>query len=290
MDRLTAMESFQAVVDAGSFSGAAMRLHLSKAVVSKRVSSLERHLGVQLLNRNTRQVCVTSQGAAFYNYCSNIVRDFNQASETLRQGQDKPEGELKLAIPLCVAKLLQPILMDFINHYPDIHLKLHQAGRQLNPIADGYDMALCVGRLDDCNLVARRLASLERCFCASPAYAKGKNAVIGFEQLKFQRFLALRQEPKWEVMQSHDNSAQELPTVFTADSYEMLMGAALDGQGIALMPRSLIQPYLDSGQLVEQHLPTLEPLPIEIFAVWPPNLGMPVRQRLLIEHLVDNLD
>ena len=136
MDRLAGMESFIAVVETGSFSAAARRLELSRAVVGKRVAALEKAMAAQLLNRTTRRVSITGPGAEFYERCRLIVDEFDTAGNELARNQMAPEGVVRLNAPMSFGQLhLAPALLDFMSRYPNINIHLSLTDRFVDVVA-----------------------------------------------------------------------------------------------------------------------------------------------------------
>ena len=141
MDRIAGMEAFVAVVEAGGFQAAARQLGVSRALVSKRLSALERTLGVQLLHRTTRRLSVTGPGSAFYESCQRILGEFRDAAGELTQLQLQPRGTLKINAPMSFGQLqLAPALIEFQRLHPGIAIQLTLTDRFVDVIEEGYDL------------------------------------------------------------------------------------------------------------------------------------------------------
>ena len=173
MDKMAGMEAFVGVVEAGSFSAAARKLGLSRALVGKRVAALENEMGAQLLNRTTRQVSVTGPGVEFYEYCRRIIDEFETARNDLTNNQTSPQGLIKLNAPMSFGQLcLTPALLEFKDQYPNIAIHLSLADRYVDVIAEGFDLVLRIGRLQDSSLMSRRLSPIRHIVCAAPGYVQ----------------------------------------------------------------------------------------------------------------------
>ncbi|MFM0075144.1 LysR substrate-binding domain-containing protein [Paraburkholderia sediminicola] len=171
MDILQGMAVFKRVVDASSFSKAADSLEMPRASVSTLVQNLESHLGVRLLNRTTRSVQVTEDGALYYEYCSRILAEVSDAESALSNKRLNPRGTIRVDTSATfAANVLLPVMPDFNARYPDITVKLGLADRNVDLVQEGVDCVIRIGVLDDSNLVARPIGSVRTTICAAPAY------------------------------------------------------------------------------------------------------------------------
>ncbi len=171
MDILQGMAVFKRVVDASSFSKAADSLEMPRASVSTLVQNLEGHLGVRLLNRTTRSVQVTEDGALYYEYCSRILAEVSDAESALSNKRLNPRGTIRVDTSATfAANVLLPVMPDFNARYPDITVKLGLADRNVDLVQEGVDCVIRIGVLDDSNLVARPIGSVRTTICAAPAY------------------------------------------------------------------------------------------------------------------------
>ncbi|MGY8871000.1 MAG: LysR family transcriptional regulator, partial [Pseudomonadales bacterium] len=171
MDKLDCMRAFVAVVEAESFTQAAIRMRLSKALVSKYVGALESSLGVRLLNRTTRRMSVTDSGKAYYERCISVLQEIDEIESALRSEHNQPEGTLRINAPMSFSELtLMPIITEFTRLYPDVTIKLELADRFVDLVEEGVDLAIRIGALPDSSLVVRKLTDMQMMLCASPNY------------------------------------------------------------------------------------------------------------------------
>jgi DNA-binding transcriptional LysR family regulator len=172
MDKLTGMAVFAQVVDAESFTRAAVRLGMSKSAVSKAVSALEDRLGARLLNRTTRRLSLTEVGRAFYERCARIVAEAEEAELAVTRLQEGPRGTLRVNAPLSFGILhLGPALAAFMCRHPDLAVEMELADRFVDVIEEGYDVVVRIAEsLPDSSLIARRITDNEMIICASPDY------------------------------------------------------------------------------------------------------------------------
>lgn len=171
MDKFKAIEVFVRVVDLGSFTRAADALGMPKATVSTLVQDLEAQLGVRLLQRTTRRVGLTAEGAAYYERCARVLDDLREADEAVSSRHGQPEGRLKVDMPTSLASLLMPeAIPRFMARYPGLELELGCSDRLINVVNEGVDCVLRVGELRDPTLVARRVGDMRFVTVASPKY------------------------------------------------------------------------------------------------------------------------
>lgn len=290
MDRLAGMESFVAVAETGSFSAAAKRLGLSRAVVGKRVAALEKAMGAKLLNRTTRQVRITGPGAEFYERCRIIIVEFATAGHELARNQAEPEGVVKLNAPMSFGQLhVAPAVLDFMERYPKIIIHLTLTDRFVDVVAEGYDLVVRIGDLDDSSLMSRQLAPVRRVLCASPDYVRTLGMPQSPADLEGHRVLHYgwrRTGTRWDLVNSGGRTFVDVSVGYCANNGEVLAAAAVAGRGITLLPLFIVGADLQHGRLVRV-LPDYEATTVGLHVLWPPNNLQPTRVRNLIDFLVE---
>jgi DNA-binding transcriptional LysR family regulator len=171
MDRLESMATLLAAVEAGSLSGASRKLGMPLATVSRKVSELETHLRVRLLNRSSRRLTLTDAGRSYVAACKRILEDIGAAERAAAGEYSAPRGELIMTAPIVFGRLhVLPVVIAFLEAYPEIDVRLALADRVINLLEDHVDLALRIGELPDSSLVATRLGAIRRVVCASPRY------------------------------------------------------------------------------------------------------------------------
>jgi LysR family transcriptional regulator for bpeEF and oprC len=171
MDKLQAMEVFARVVETGGVTRAADSLGMPKATATTLIQRLEANLGVKLLNRTTRRVSVTPDGAAYYERCVAILAQVRETEESLTQQHTAPRGRLRVNVPTLMARsVFVPALPSFFTRYPDIELALACSERHVDLIEEGIDCAIWSGEIEDSSVVARRVGFLYFATCAAPSY------------------------------------------------------------------------------------------------------------------------
>ena len=171
MDRFEAMSVLVAVAEAGSISAASRKLKVPLATISRKVSELEAHLKVRLLMRSNRTVSLTEAGKSFVAASRRILQELGDAERDASGENVTLKGELVLSAPIALGRFyLLPVVMDFLRDYPSIDVRMMLADRRLNLIEDHIDIGLRVGELEDFSLVAKKVGTVRRVVCASPAY------------------------------------------------------------------------------------------------------------------------
>lgn len=173
MDKLASLRAFVNVVELRSFAEAGRKLRLSRSAVSKYVGELERDLGVQLLNRTTRQASPTETGQTYYERALTVLADLDAADQAATQAQATPRGLLRVNAPMSFGTIkLGPVIADFMERYPDLQIQLVLSDEQVDPVQEGLDVTLRIAELEPSSLIARKLSDIDRVVCASPGYFK----------------------------------------------------------------------------------------------------------------------
>lgn len=294
MDRLTAMDAFVRVVEAGSFSAAARQWGRSKAVVSKYVGQLEDHLGVTLIRRTTRSLSLTEAGRDFHLRCREVLSDVEALESSVRAQQRALRGCLRVSAPPGFAsRYLDELTTSFTAQHPEVRIELDLTYRMVDLIEEGIDIAIRVTEPKDSTLIARRLAPAPIVAVAAPAYLERAGTPGQPAELVDHRCLVdtnFRDQQRWRfrVAEPPATSA-EITTVavdgpFRVNSPGAIRSLTLAGQGIALIPRYMIDSDLASGDLVEI-LPGRVALNWSVFAVYPRRRYLARRIRAYVDHL-----
>lgn len=288
--RLAGMSVFAQVVEAKSFSAAADKLGVSKSLVSRQVSALERSLSVKLLNRSTRRLSLTEAGAVFYGHCSNVVREAELAEQRVTQAQSEPAGLVKLtAVPAFAVRHLVPALADFHRHYPKIQVRLSCSNRTTDLGDEGFDLGVRVTSEPDPNLVARKLAANRAVLCASPAYLKRRGTPRRVDDLNRHDcvvFPVLTPKGVWTFLRSGRKHAVKVSGVLETDDMDAVRSAVLAGLGIGLLPAYMAGADLRRRDLVPLLRTYQAGREGGIYLVYLPNRTPSSRVRALIDFIV----
>jgi DNA-binding transcriptional LysR family regulator len=290
MDQLSSLRIFTRVVEAQSFTAAADKLGLSRAVVSKAVIDLEHSLGARLLERTTRRVKTNEIGAAYYEKCVRILAELDEADRAVRDLHDEPRGTLRVNAPVSFGALhLKPVITSYMTAYPQVHLSLSLNDRFVDMIDEGFDVAIRIAQLEDSSLVARKVAPARRVLCAAPAYLKRQGTPLAPADLAQHRCLAYGNtaHQDWKLRGADGEHSVRVTGPMSSNNGDMLHCAATDGLGIALLPTFIVGPDLQDGRL-QVVLPDYSPGDLSIYAVYPPNRHLAAKVRTFIDVLVKN--
>jgi LysR family transcriptional regulator for bpeEF and oprC len=292
MNKLLAMEVFVQVVDAGGFTRAAENMQLPKASVSTLVQSLELSLSVKLLHRTTRQVTVTSDGAAYYERCLRILSDVREAEESLSRNRASPSGRLRVDVATGVANdIIIPALPGFFALYPDIALELGCGDRPVDLIEEGVDCAIRGGALPDSSLIARRIGVLHFITCASPDYLAKYGRPLHPSDLVRHRCVNYFSSKtgkihEWDFSRGDEQIQIAPPSCLAVNDSTAYISAGLAGLGMMQMPSYTIDTYLRSGQL-ELLLEDWHSAPLPVNVVYPQNRHLSAKVRVFVEWVAD---
>ena len=290
MNRLDELEAFVSVVDAQSFTAAGDRLGIARSMLSRRVSELEKRLGVQLLQRTTRRLALTDSGRQFYLRTVQNLADLDEAEQFVSDEQCKLSGKIRLGAPLgfSIEQLAQPI-SEFMGLHPAIEIDIDMNDRQINLIEENIDLAIRIGDLAVSNLIARRLATVNMAICASPAYLGKYGEPKHPAELSDHQVTVYSNETvgrQWFYEQDGKRVSPRMNYRLSANSGEFLARAACEGIAITTGPLFYLQKYIDEGDLI----PVLRNFPqpgIGMFAVYPPGRLVSRRVKKLSDFLRD---
>ncbi|HBK47131.1 MAG TPA: LysR family transcriptional regulator [Xanthomonadaceae bacterium] len=282
------LRTFVEVADAGGVSPAAVRLGLSKSIVSRRLARLEADLGLQLLARTTRGAALTEAGAAFRDHAARACAEIDLARETLLSTGELC-GRLRVAMPLTFGPThFAPLLAEMARRHPQLHVHTYYSDRFVDLIAEGFDCAIRLGYLQDSNLVARCVGSIHGSLVASPDYIAAHGSPETLEELAAHE--AVMQGTKsWRFMDGDEVVTVNPRGRFQADNGTALVAAVAAGLGVALLPDGLVQDYLASGALVRV-MPRHPPPVAGVYVVRPPSPHPMRKVRVLTELLVEHFE
>lgn len=283
---------FIEVVEQKSFSKAADKLKLANSAVSRIVKKLEEKLGVNLLNRTTRQIDLTAEGELYFQRIKVILQEMQAAENELHEAQSSPKGLLRIdaATPI-VLHILIPFVSNFRMQYPDIHLSLVSSETFVNLIERKVDIAIRVGQLTDSSLHARPLFNSYRKIIASSNYVEqhGKPAspheLLNHTCLTFTEPVSLN---TWPVRDIHGKLI-EVTDGISSNSGETLRQLCLAGNGIACLSDFMVNKDIQNGQLIEILQDELQPVPLPFHAVYYSDRVVSQRIRVFIDSLTQYL-
>lgn len=293
MDRFDALQAFVRVVEAGSFTKAALTLHMSKTTVTQLVQQLEARLRVKLLHRTTRQVTVTPEGAAYYERIVRVLADLEEADTDLAGDPGAPSGRLRVDVPSPFARLvLMPALPDFHRRHPGIQLDMGVSDRVVDVIGDNVDCVLRGGEVTVPSLIARRVGELQLGVYASPSYLgdagtpahpreleEAQHRIVGFLRSSSGKVATLPirrgSGPAEEAMEVRGRY------VVSADDGNAYLAAGLAGLGALWLPRYMAEPHVARGELLRLFEGwSVDPMPM--YLAYPPTRHVSPRLRAFI--------
>ncbi|HEX7891804.1 MAG TPA: LysR family transcriptional regulator [Ramlibacter sp.] len=255
MKALDTVRIFVITLQTGSLSAAGRSLGLSAATISRRITSLEEELGVQLLDRTSRSLEATEAGQIFLRRAESILEDMAQAENAVRHARQAPEGRLRVHSRTLVGiQLIAPLLREFSARYPDLTVDLHLSEGTVNLVEQNYDIDIRIGKLEDSSYVMRKLAAGERVLVTSPEYVASHPPVKTPEDLlQGHNCLTYRkaQEPtSWRYLQGDQVHELHITGTLHSNNGEVLRRAALSGLGLALLADWSVREDIQAGRLV----------------------------------------
>lgn len=294
MDRLTAMQAYVRVVEAGTFTKAADSLDLPKATVTRLIQTLETHLRTKLLNRTTRRVTVTPDGAAYYERATRLLSDLEELEGSMNQARVTQRGRIRIDVPGVVGReMIIPHLPEFYAKYPDIQIELGVSDRTADLIGDNIDCVIRGGELTDQSLVARRIAEFRFISCATPEYLRrhgmpahprelgeAPHRMVGYFSARSGKVVPdifRRGDETVEIVGNH------IVAVNDASAY---LNAGLAHLGVVQLTCFMAGPLLKSGELVRV-LEDWDAEPLPVYVVYPPNRHLSSRLRVFVDWVVE---
>ncbi|ATV18069.1 LysR family transcriptional regulator [Pseudomonas avellanae] len=294
MDRFDAMQAFARVVETGSFTKAAGTLHMSKTSVTQLVQQLEARLRVRLLNRTTRKVNVTADGAVYYERVVRLLADMDDAETSLSSAASLPRGRLRVDVPSPLASmLLMPAMPAFHARYPDIQIDMGVSDRIVDLIGENVDCVVRGGEITDQSLMARHVGDLQLGVYVAPGYLQrmgtpahphdlenSSHRIVGYLWARTGKALPYAMHRDGEQVR-----VQGLYTL-TVDDGNAYIAAGLAGMGILWLPDYMARPYLARGDLVPLFQDwQLDTMPM--YVAFPPNRHVSIKVRVFIDWVIE---
>jgi LysR family transcriptional regulator for bpeEF and oprC len=257
MRNLNALLVFAKVAETCSFTVAAQRLGLTASAVSKSVARLEQELGVKLLQRSTRLVSLTDEGATFFERCRNILAEVDDAESALTLSTATPKGRLRVQLPVGFGRrVIAPKLLSFTQEHPDLIVDVELSDRVVDLAYEGMDAAIHIGPVNDARVVAKKLCRLTFSACASPAYLKKNGAPQTPEELAQHQCLAYLLPitggyRPWQFLKNGQLVSHNVTGNLNINNAESLLEAAIAGAGITMISNFIAAEALKSGKLVK---------------------------------------
>ncbi|KXU87509.1 LysR family transcriptional regulator [Paraburkholderia monticola] len=293
MNRLEAMSILVAVVDAGSLSAAARHLDMPLATVSRKVGELEAHLKTRLLQRTTRKLSLTEAGAAYVAACRRILEEIGEAERAATGEYATPKGELVVSAPIVFGRLhVVPVIADFLAHYPDIDIDLVLTDRVVHLIDEHADVAIRIGELPDSSLVARRVGTVRRVICGSPAYLDAKGAPAEPADLGAHRcitFEALESMRAWTFGSGKSSLSVPVRSRLAVNTADAAIAAATLGVGLIRVLSYQVADAIRADEL-RIVLEAFESAPLPVHLVHAGQTPLPLKLRAFLDFATPRLN
>jgi len=288
------MQSFVEVIRLGSFSEAAKTLGLSRPLVSRHITDLEKHLGIRLLTRTTRRITLTEAGVEHFTFCQQLIKEIEEKESALKRRQKEPEGSLKILAPKSLTTLaLGDAITSFAAPCPHLNISLmldDLSFRSYDFIERGFDVAVHTTPVRESSLVARKIANLRWLLCASPKYlTQHGEPRLPRDLTRHQCLVHINSDPSdrvWRLRDANGLASLKVQGPFASNSVLVLRKAALEALGIAILPVYCVKEDLKSGAL--RQVLADYPIPIHpLSLVWAPGRETPKKIRHLADFLAD---
>jgi DNA-binding transcriptional LysR family regulator len=284
---------FVRVVELENLSAAGRDMRISPAVASNRIKELEKHLGVRLFNRTTRQLTPTEHGRVFYEGARRVLEAVTEAEAAVSALSGKPRGTIRVTAPLGLGRrLIASGIPEFRARYPEIEVRLRLSDHEVDIMKEGIDVAFKLGTLEDSSLKMRGVMECERVLVAAPAYlaARGQpgspdDLVAAGHDCLMLRYPGIR-EHFWTLKTPDGYRKFDVRGPYDSDDGDVLTGWALAGHGIINKPRFEVEPFLRDWRL-KVILPDNPPSPIQLAAVYPHRSFQDQKVRLLLDYMAE---
>ncbi|VTX61952.1 LysR family transcriptional regulator [Haemophilus parainfluenzae] len=288
MDKLNAISVFCKVIETQSFTQAANQQNISVAMASKLVSQLEEHLKTRLLQRTTRKIVPTEAGMLYYQRCQAILLDLSEADSSISNMATSLQGNLLISVPRDFGLLyISPNLPKFIELHPNLHVEIEFEDKRVDLVAEGYDLALRIGYMQDSSLVARKISSSPMHFVASPSYLESRGTPLTPDDLEYHQGLLYKSslnQVHWQSTKANQIQRYKIQSKVVSNNGMALLEMTKAGLGISNSPSFFVKEALASGELVEI-LSEYKQKPLDIYVVYPNRRHLPAKVRAFIEFL-----
>ncbi len=293
MDRFDTMRAFVRVVEAGSFTKAADTLHMSRTTVTQLVQQLEARLRLKLLNRTTRKVNVTEDGAVYYERIVRLLAELDDIETSLPNASTAPQGQLRIDVPSPLATMiLVPALPQFHAKYPDIQFDMGASDRKVDLIGENVDCVVRGGEITDQSLMARRVGQLQLSVYAAPGYLEHAGRPLHPTELQGSHHRIVRyrwsgnKDSPYTMHRGSERISIEGRHILTIDDGNAYLAAGLAGLGVLWLPDYMAKVHVAQGALVQLFEEwSIEPMPL--YVAYPPNRHVSKKLRVFIDWIVE---
>jgi len=285
---------FVRVVEAGSFTEAGKRLGIPRSSVSRRVSSLEKQLGVRLLQRTTRRLDLTELGSAYYDRCARSLEAIGEAESQVKAAQAVPQGRVRMSIPHDLGQFLAPMVSRFTGAFPEARVDVELSQRIVDLVGDGFDCAIrATDNLPDSSLVARRLITNASTIYASPAYLEAHGKPETPDDLADHRLIYFGRptgHPSWQLSRDGGDSLEiSIHPFLRTNDPGFARDAVASGAGVALLPEFLALQW-EAEERLQRVLCGYHGRDSSMYFIYPTAKHLSATLRAFREHLVEDFE
>lgn len=292
MDRFASMATFAAVVEAGSFSAASRKLAVPLATISRKVSDLEDLLGISLIDRATRKISLTEVGRSYYDSCRRLLDELGEMERAAKGEYQTPRGELVITAPIVFGRMhLTPVIVDFLNVYPEVDVRLQLEDRVINLNDEPIDLAMRISDLPDSSQMAVRVGEIRYVVCATPAYLAKHGTPKHPSELIDHACVTrtkLDMPDSWPFKIGAQIKTFQVPRRLSVNTAEAGIEAVLAGAGLARVLCYQIAQAQRDGKIVTV-LGEFEPPALPLSFVYPSTRAVPMKLRAFLDFAVPRL-
>jgi DNA-binding transcriptional LysR family regulator len=291
-ETISELEFFVLLARHGSLSAAARALDITPPAASKRLAQMEQRLGVQLVQRTTRSISLTSEGETYLRHAARILAEIREMEDAVASGRDAPRGLLRVNATLGFGRTtIAPLISQFVKRHPELEVQVEVTDRAVDLVDSGFDLAIRFGALPDRRLNARRLLSNRRFLCASPKYLERFGTPKTLADLAHHRCIIHRQNDDaygiWRFVRRDHTEVVKVHASMSSNDGDIVLGWALDGHGILIRSEWDAARFLESGRL-RVVLPEFQLPSADLFAYYASRANQPARTRAFIDFLVEH--
>ena len=291
-DLASHLEFFVLLARHGSLAAAARALDITPPAATKRLTQLEEHLGVRLVNRTTRTSSLTPEGETYLHYASRILLELREMEEAVTGTRSVPKGLLRVNASLGFGRTtIAPLVSSFAGRYPQVEVQLEVTDRPVDMVALGVDLAIRFGEVPGQRLVARRIMGNRRFLYAAPRYLERHGVPATLADLAAHRCIIHRQNDDahgvWRLEHDGRSEAVKVQGMLSTNDGDIALGWALDGHGILVRSEWDAARYVESGRL-RVVLPEFVQPAADLYVSWPQRRHQSARARAFVEHLLEH--
>ena len=294
MNAVSDMRFFVLVATLGSLAAAARELGVTPSAVTKRLVALEERLGARLLNRTTRSISLTSEGELYFNHGKRILADIDQVESIITEGQNKPQGLLRINAPLGFGRTyIAPIVSEFVTLHPEVDVQLTLTDRPVRLPDEAVDISIRFGEIPDSRMIARKIARNRRLLCAAPSYLEKHGIPATPQDLVHHQCITLRQNDTfsgvWQLSKDQVRETVRVGGNLSTNDGEVALKWAIDGHGILMRAEWDLARYLRDKRLAIVLEEYATP-PADIFAVYLERQHLSAKVTYFLDYLKESFE